>query len=93
MHHASAFAICRVRIGGLTTISAPVADKRFYDEFFAHRITIAPGDALRVRLKIFQRRDPDIGVFMNESYEVLEVLEHLPKRGKQLTTAVSDGKE
>ena len=27
-------------------ISAPVTDDRFYDDFFAHRITIAPGDVL-----------------------------------------------
>lgn len=60
-------------------IAAPVTDERFYDEFFAHRITIAPGDALRVKLLIRQRRAPDIGVFINESYEVIEVLKHMPR--------------
>jgi hypothetical protein len=60
-------------------ISAPVSDQAFFDDFFAHRITIAPGDALRVRLRIKQRRAPDIGVYINEEYEVVEVLQHLPK--------------
>jgi hypothetical protein len=60
-------------------VSAPVLDDGFYKEFFAHRITIAPGDVLRVRLRVKQRRDADLGVFMNEAYEVLEVLEHRPR--------------
>lgn len=60
-------------------ISAPVVDDGFYDDFFAHKITIAPGDALRVRLRIRQRRMPDVGVFVNEGYEVVEVLRHLPR--------------
>jgi hypothetical protein len=64
------------------TISAPVTDDQFYDDFFAHRITIAPGDALRVRLRVHQRRLPDVGIFVNEGYEVVEVLRHLP-RAKQ----------
>jgi len=60
-------------------ISAPVSDQSFFDDFFAHRIMIAPGDALRVRLRIKQRRAPDIGVYINEEYEVVEVLQHIPK--------------
>lgn len=60
-------------------ISAPVTDDAFYDDFIAHRITIAPGDALEVRLKVRQRRDPDTGIFMNDGYEVLEVLDHIPR--------------
>jgi hypothetical protein len=63
-------------------VSAPVTDEHFYDDFFAHRITIAPGDALRVRLRIRQRRSPDLGIFMNSSYEVIEVLSHLPRAGQ-----------
>jgi hypothetical protein len=58
-------------------ISAPVSDSHFYNDFFAHKITIAPGDALRVRLRIRQRRNPDTGVFINQEYEVLEVFQHL----------------
>ena len=60
-------------------ISAPVLDSRFYDQFFAHEITIAPGDGLRVALRIVQRQDPDTGIFINERYEVIEVHEHLPR--------------
>lgn len=60
-------------------ISAPVLDSAFYDDFFAHRIKIAPGDALNVRLRIKQRRHPDIGVFVNESYEIPEVVSHVPR--------------
>lgn len=65
-------------------ISAPVLDEAFYDDFFAHNITIAPGDALRVRLRIRQRRAPDTGIFINQSYEVVEVLKHIrrPRQGQ-----------
>lgn len=60
-------------------ISAPVLDQVFYNDFFAHRITIAPGDSLEVRLKIYQRRDQDTGIYTNDKYEVTEVLNHLPR--------------
>lgn len=60
-------------------ISAPVTDEKFYTEFFAHRITIAPGDALLVRLRIRQKRAAAAGVFINESFEVVEVLSHIPR--------------
>jgi hypothetical protein len=68
--------------GGIR-IAAPVSDARFYDRFAAHEVMIAPGDRLRVRLKVKQRRSPDSGVFINESYEVLEVLAHLPRGAQQ----------
>ena len=60
-------------------ISAPVTDMRFYEEFFAHRIKIAPGDTLQVTLLIRQNRDPDTGVYTNVDYEVSEVLKHTPR--------------
>ncbi|MFC1354411.1 MAG: hypothetical protein G8D81_13250 [gamma proteobacterium symbiont of Clathrolucina costata] len=60
-------------------IAAPVLDHRFYDDFFAHRITIAPGDSLDVKLKIYQVRDTDTGIFMNKKYEVVEVRRHVPR--------------
>jgi hypothetical protein len=60
-------------------ISAPVSDEKFYDEFFSRRITIAPGDVLRVKLKVKQKLDPDLGVFLNASYEVTEVIDHIPR--------------
>jgi hypothetical protein len=60
-------------------ISGPVLDDRFYDRFFAREFTIAPGDGLRVELRIIQRKDPDTGIFKNERYEIIEVYEHLPR--------------
>ncbi len=60
-------------------IPAPVFDEKFYDDFFAHRITIAPGDSLEVKLRVYQRKDPDTGIFTNERYEVIEVIKHLPR--------------
>lgn len=70
-------------------ISAPVLDDSFYDRFFAHDITIAPGDALHVRLRVRQTRDTDTGILINDSngYEVLEVLEHRP-RARQTRTGL-----
>jgi hypothetical protein len=66
-------------VWGGVRIPAPVLDSSFYDRFIAHEITIAPGDKLKVRLKIKQRRLLDAGVYVNESYEVVEVLGHIPK--------------
>ena len=60
-------------------ISAPVLDSRFYDRFFAHEIMIAPGDALKVTLRVFQEQNPDTGIFINTRYEVSEVFEHIPR--------------
>ena len=61
------------------TISAPVLDDQFYEDFIAHRITIAPGDALKVELKIYQTKDESTGIFTNDRYEVLRVLGHIPR--------------
>ena len=60
-------------------IAAPVTDDRFYDDFIAHRVTIAPGDMLRVRLRVKQRRHKEARMFINESYEVVKVISHLPQ--------------
>ena len=60
-------------------IPAPVLDNEFYDKFFAHEITIAPGDCLVVDLRIIQKEDPDTGILMNQRYEVLKVREHKPR--------------
>jgi len=61
------------------TISAPVLHEQFYVEFFAHEITIAPGDTLEVTLAIKQSRDPNTGIFTNVGYEVAEVHGHVPR--------------
>lgn len=68
-------------------ISAPVLDDKFYGDFFAHKITIAPGDSIEAKLKIYQSRDEDIGIFTNNRYEVIEVIRHIP-RMKQATIEV-----
>ena len=60
-------------------ISAPVFDDKFFTDFNAHRITIAPGDELRVRLAIKQSRHPQTGVFTNIAYEVVEVIRFVPR--------------
>lgn len=64
-------------------ISAPVLDPLFYDNFFAHNITIAPGDSLEAVLKIHQKIDPQTGVYTNIKYEVIQVIEHHPKTQRQ----------
>lgn len=60
-------------------IAAPILDERFFDRFFAHEITIAPGDSLDVALRIFQQRHPDSGILINKKYEIVEVYEHTPR--------------
>lgn len=60
-------------------ISAPVLDGNFFSDFFAHKITIAPGDSIEVKLKIYQARDEDVGIFTNAKYEVIEVIQHIPR--------------
>lgn len=60
-------------------ISAPVIDEVFYRDFFAHKITVAPGDSLEVVLKIYQSKDEDTGIYTNSKYEVIEVHKHIPR--------------
>ena len=60
-------------------ISAPVTDQRFYTEFFAHHITIAPGDELKAILVIKQAKDQETGIYANVGYEVVKVFEHIPR--------------
>ncbi len=60
-------------------ISAPITDNNFYKDFFAHDITIAPGDSLEVKLQIKQVKDEDTGIYSNRSYEVIEIYEHHPR--------------
>ena len=69
-------------------IAAPVLDDSFYDRFFAHEITIAPGDVLEVSLKITQERHADTGIFVNVRHEVITVSAHQP-RMKQDTISVN----
>jgi predicted DCC family thiol-disulfide oxidoreductase YuxK len=54
-------------------IAAPVTDEAFYMEFAAHEVTIAPGDILEVKLRVYQRLDVAANIYINDSYEVIEV--------------------
>lgn len=60
-------------------ISAAITDNTFYNDFFSHSITIAPGDSLDVKLQIKQVKDEDTGIYKNKSYEVIEVHKHHPR--------------
>lgn len=60
-------------------ISAPVVNEQFYVDFFAHDITIAPGDTLEVTLAIKQTKDINTGIYSNIGYEVVEVHKHMPR--------------
>lgn len=60
-------------------ISAPITSKKFYIDFFAHDITIAPGDILEVKLRIKQERSEKTGIYSNISYEVSDVFNHRPR--------------
>lgn len=71
-------------------ISAPITDELFYINFFAHDITIAPGDVLHVTLHVFQELDQRTGVYKNVRYEVVQVHGHIP-RIRQPNLQASDG--
>lgn len=60
-------------------ISAPILHQQFYNDFFAHKIKIAPGDILEAKLKIYQTREPESGIFINTKYEITEVISHKPR--------------
>jgi len=60
-------------------IGAPISDDVFFDKFIAHHITIAPGDALKVKLLTTRILDTSINLYVNHKYEIVEVIEHLPK--------------
>lgn len=60
-------------------ISAPVTDEHFYINFFAHDITIAPGDVLNVTLHVIQELDKRTGIYRNIGYEVVQVHNHIPR--------------
>lgn len=61
------------------TISAPIKDPEFYDDFARHDFTIAPGDEFQARLAIHQKRDDVSGIYTNKSYEVIRVYRHVSR--------------
>jgi hypothetical protein len=73
------------------TITAPIKDPNFYDDFAKHNFTIAPGDEFQVRLAIYQKKDDVSGVYANTGYEVLQVYRHVSHpRSERLNFAPSN---
>jgi hypothetical protein len=60
-------------------ISASITDENFYTNFFAHSITIAPGDTLQAILSIKQTKDQASGIYVNTEFEIIEVKNHAPR--------------
>lgn len=54
-------------------------DDGFYQDFFAHKITVAPGDSFEAVLKIYQVKDEDTGIFINSKYEIIKINRHIPR--------------
>ena len=61
-------------------ISAPILDFNFYNDFDAHKITIAPGDTLEVRLRIITEKNPDSGIVTEKLYEIIKVYRHVSNK-------------
>jgi len=61
------------------SITAPIKDPKFYDDFAGHNFTIAPGDDFQARLAIHQKRDDISGIYANTGYEVLHVYRHVSR--------------
>ena len=55
-------------------ISAYMKDDVFYTKMHKRLISFKQGDIIKVKLKIKQKLDADSGMYLNDSYEVLEVL-------------------
>ncbi len=75
-------------------ISAPILDDMFYDKLASHEYVIGTGDTLRVMLRIHQKKDEMIGAWVNDSYEIVEVLGHSPgphQKPMFVTTGQVDG--
>ncbi|MGV3686188.1 MAG: hypothetical protein ACO1NS_11215 [Daejeonella sp.] len=64
---------------GHRRISAPILDFDFYNDFGAHKFTIAPGDTLEVRLRIVTETDPELGITTEKYHEIMKVYKHHSK--------------
>ncbi len=64
-------------------ISASIKDERFNNEVNSGMESFAKGDALRVELHVHQVFDESVDTYINKSYEIAKVLEHIP-RPKQM---------
>jgi hypothetical protein len=69
-------------------ISAPVLDQDWYARYVGRSVPILPGDTLLVRMRMRQRRLPDLNVWVTERYEIVEVIKriegHAPGDAPQL---------
>jgi len=63
-------------------ISANIVDAEFYKKIDKGEL-FAKGDTLRVELQINQIFDEGVGIYINHSYQINKVFDHIP-RGKQL---------
>ncbi|MBU1031313.1 hypothetical protein KKE03_00075 [Patescibacteria group bacterium] len=63
-------------------ISAVIQDEDFYNLIESGE-KFAKGDILVAKLKINQIFEPSVDTFVNESYELLEVKEHIPRAEQQ----------
>lgn len=60
--------------------SAPMRDDAFWRKLMQGRIPMRPGDILVVILAMHQERmDPDSNIWLTKKYEILEVLDHIPR--------------
>jgi hypothetical protein len=65
-------------------ITARIDDGDFFNKVNSGE-KFGKGDVLRVELEIFQIKDEAAGVFVNHSYRIIKVIEHIPKqRDRQL---------
>jgi hypothetical protein len=67
---------------GKSTISAPILDQEWLEEFRERKIVLLPGDALRCRVKFTYLYD-DHGELIGQRTEIEKVLEVIPGSGEQ----------
>lgn len=58
-------------------ISAPVLSDDFFNKIDTHEIELGKGDKLNVTLRVHQERAEEGSVWVNKSYEVIEVYSHV----------------
>ena len=59
-------------------ITAWMRDKEFQSRIERGE-RFAKGDILTVELKVHQKLDPSLGTYINKSYEIVRVKEHIPR--------------
>lgn len=58
-------------------ISANIDDDNFFEQMAKGQVSFKQGDSLQVRLKINQTYDPYSKVWLNQSYEIIQVIDHI----------------